>query len=92
MALQILENNGVFELEGPLNTTTSRFFIIYFEYIINTLKSVTVNIEKVNAMDASGAESLKTLLAIALRTNKKFLIIGNGSNDIYNDYKSTMVA
>ena len=76
MALQILENNGTFELCGSLNTTTSRSFIIHFEHIISTLNNVTVNIEKVSGIDASGVEALKTLLAIALRTNNKFSVIG----------------
>ena len=92
MALQILENNGTFDLEGSLNTTTSRSFIIHFEHIINTVKDVTVNIDKVNAIDASGVEALKTLIAIALRTNNKFSVTGYGCKDIYNDYKSDMAA
>lgn len=92
MALQILENNGIFELEGSLNTETSRSFIIHFEHIINTVKNVTVNIEKVIEIDSRGVEALKKLLNIALRTNNKFLIIGYGCKDIYDDYKSSLAA
>lgn len=92
MALQILEENGTFELHGCLNTTTTRSFIIHFEHILNTEQEVTVNIDYVNAIDSSGVEALKTLMAIALRTNTMFSVIGNGCKDIYQDYKSSFAA
>ena len=91
MALQIFENKGNFELSGVLNTSTSRSFIIHFEYLINTFKNVTVNIEKLKEIDACGVESLKTLIAISLKNNNEFYIIGNGSKDIYA-HKSTAFA
>jgi ABC-type transporter Mla MlaB component len=57
MALQILEKNGTFELYGNLNTKNSRSFIIHFEYLINTLKDVTINIDKIKALDSSRVEA-----------------------------------
>ena len=47
MALQILEKKGTFHLQGSLNSSTTRSFIIHFENIINTVKSVKVNIDKI---------------------------------------------
>ena len=61
MALQILEKNGTFELCGKLNTNTSQSFITHFQYLIKTFKNVTINIDKVKAIDASGVEALKNL-------------------------------
>jgi len=83
MALQILEKNGAFELCGKLNANTSRSFIIHFEYLIKTFKKVTINIDKVKAIDASGVEALKTLIAISLKNNSIFYIIGKGCKEIY---------
>ena len=91
MALQISKTNGTFELCGNLNTKTSRSFIIYFEYLINTFKNVTVNIDKVEEIDACGVKAIKTLIAISLKSNSIFYIIGNGSKDIY-DHKSKAIA
>jgi|TARA_R110000787_G_scaffold43892_2_gene107546 ABC-type transporter Mla MlaB component len=92
MALQILEKNGTFELCGNLNTKTSRSFIIHFEYLINTLKDVTINIDKIKAIDSSGVEALKTLIAISLKNNSIFYIIGKGCKDIYAHNRSAFAA
>jgi len=92
MALQISKKNGTYELSGNLNTNTSRSFIIHFEYLINTLKYVTVNIDKVKEIDACGVESLKTLIAISLKSNSRFYIIGNGSKDIYAHQSNAFAA
>jgi ABC-type transporter Mla MlaB component len=91
MALQVLKKNEIFELCGNLNTKTSRSFIIHFEYLINTFKNITVNIDKVKEIDACGVEALKTLIAISLKNNSIFYIIGNGSKEIY-DHKSKAFA
>ena len=92
MALQILEENGTFQLHGSLTTTTTRSFISHFEHIIKTMKNVTVNIDKVDAIDTNGVEALKTLMRIALRSNNIFSVIGNGCKDIYDDYKCSFAA
>ncbi len=92
MALQILENKGTFHLRGRVNTTTTRSFIIYFEHMINTINNVKVDINKIKEIDQSGVEAFKTLIAISLRNNKSFLIVGNGSQDIYEDCSFSNVA
>ena len=86
MALQVLENNGTFHLQGNLNSSTTKSFIIHFEYIINTVKNIKVNIDKLNEIDQSGLLAFKKLIAIALKKNKAFYLIGIGSNDIYQYY------
>jgi ABC-type transporter Mla MlaB component len=92
MALQILEKNGTFELFGNLNTKTSRPFIIHFEYLINTLKDVTINIGKLKAIDASGVEALKTLIALSLKNNNILYVIGKECKDIYAHNSSAFAA
>ncbi|AFU68397.1 hypothetical protein P700755_001508 [Psychroflexus torquis ATCC 700755] len=89
MALQILEKNGIFEAYGNLNTHTSRSFIVHFEYLMTTLKEVTINIDKIKAIDASGIRALRTLFAISLKNNRILHIIGKGYKDIYADTSKT---
>ncbi len=92
MALQISENNGTFELKGKLTSTTTRSFMNHFKFVMNTMKNITVNIDQVETIDMNGVEALKTLITMALKSNKKFSVIGYGCKDIYDDYKTSMVA
>ena len=83
MALEIRQKKDIFELKGKLNTKNSRTFIIHFEYLIKTFKNVTVNIDKVKAIDITGVEAMKTLIAISLKNHCQFYITGRGCEDIY---------
>ncbi|KAB1158579.1 STAS domain-containing protein [Tenacibaculum aiptasiae] len=76
MALQILERKGVYYLNGRINCSTVRSFIIYFEHYISKSKSVTINMDKVKEIDMAGMDAIKTLMAIALKKRKKFLTVG----------------
>lgn len=92
MALQITQQNGTFLLIGKLNTTTTRSFIIHFEYIIEQCQNVVVNIDEITEIDHDGLEGIKTLTAIALRNHTLFSVIGNGCKDIYQDWNCSQVA
>ncbi|QXP73682.1 hypothetical protein H0I31_12330 [Tenacibaculum sp. AHE15PA] len=92
MALQISQKNGNFFLNGKLNSTTSRFFIIYFEHNIEQLESVTINIDNVNEISRDGLEAISTLTAIALRNDKLFSVTGYGCKEIYDDFNQMNVA
>ena len=92
MALQISENKGTFHLKGSVNVTTTRSFIIYFEHMINNINNVKVDIDNIKEIDESGVEAFKTLIAISLRNNKFFLIVGDGSKNFYSDYSFSNVA
>ncbi|WP_452600343.1 STAS domain-containing protein [Pontimicrobium sp. MEBiC01747] len=92
MALQILEHNGTFYLQGNLNATTSRAFIIHLEHKIETVKDVTVNIDKLTEIDANGVAAFKTLFASALKQYKGFFVTGNGCKDIYEEFNYYQVA
>ena len=83
MTLQIFKKNEIFYLNGKLNSSTLKSFTTYFEYNLSQNKNVTINIDKVKAIDASGVEALKTLTAISLKNNSIFDIIGKGCKDIY---------
>ncbi len=92
MALQISQKKGKFYLNGKLNSTTSRFFIIYFEHNLEQHKSVTVNIDNVNEISRDGLKAISTLTAIALRNDKLFSVTGYGCKEIYDDFNQRNVA
>jgi len=86
MALQIIQNNGTFHLQGTLTKSTTRSFIIQFEHLVQNIKNVTINNDRVSKIDKSGVEAIKTLIAIALRNESEFSVVGKGSKDIYEDF------
>lgn len=92
MALQILEKNGTFYLDGKINTVTARALIIHFDYMIEKKNNVVINIDNVNEIDRDGVEAIKTLNAMALKNYKMFSVIGNGCEDIYKDFRTSQVA
>ncbi|WP_299158393.1 STAS domain-containing protein [uncultured Tenacibaculum sp.] len=92
MALQILEKKGIFYLNGRINCSTVRSFIIHFEHYISQSKSITINIDKVKEIDTAGLDAIKTLMAMALKKRKKFSTIGYGCKDIYDHFDKVGVA
>lgn len=92
MALQITEQNGIFLVNGQLNSTTTRSFIIHFEYLIEQSNDIVINIDGVTEIDEDGLKGIKRVTVIALQNEKTFSIIGNGSKDIYQDFNCSQVA
>lgn len=92
MALQILERKGIFYLKGKINCSTVRSFIIHFEHYISQSKSITINIDKVKEIDMSGLNAIKTLMAIALKKQKKFSTIGSGCKEVHDHFNKLGIA
>lgn len=92
MTLQIIPNNGTFHLQGNLTKSTTRSFIIQFEYLVQNIKNVTINNDRISKIDKNGVEAIKTLMAIALRNGNEFSVVGKGSKDIYEDFLTPIAA
>ncbi|MEM9680124.1 MAG: STAS domain-containing protein [Bacteroidota bacterium] len=92
MALQIKENNGVFELEGAINNATAQSFKTHINALMLTSEQVTINIEKVNEIDLAGLSVLRELYTISKKENQSFYIIGYGCKEIYHDFKTNHAA
>ncbi|PKH51544.1 hypothetical protein CXF68_13005 [Tenacibaculum sp. Bg11-29] len=92
MALQISQKKGNFYLNGKLNNTTSRFFIVYFEHNLQQCKDVTINIDNVKEISKEGLDAISTLTAIALKNDKLFSVTGYGCKDIYDHFNEINVA
>jgi len=92
MALQIIEKNGIFLLNGPINNKTSKSFKSHMDILINELEDITINIDKVNEIDEAGLMLLRQYHSKSLMDNKDFSIIGYGCKEIYQDFKLYQVA
>lgn len=92
MALQITAQNETFLLNGGLNLSTTRSFIIHFEHIIEQHDNIVINIDEITEIDEDGLEGIKSLIATALQNQKMFSVIGNGCKDIYQDFNCSQVA
>ncbi|NMH88733.1 STAS domain-containing protein [Flavivirga algicola] len=92
MALKITEQNGTFLIEGTINTTTAMNFQNHLEAILNRRNMLTIDIENVTEIDASGMKALRALYGNALIYNRPFYIIGTGCKEIYDDFTFTDAA
>ncbi len=92
MALQVSEKKGTLYLEGRINSTTARLFIIHAEYYVEKLKNVIINIDNIKEIDNDGIEAIKTVWAIALQKQKNFSIRGLGCKDLYDHFGTSLVA
>jgi len=92
MALQILENNGTFYLQGNINATTSQHLIIHIEQIATNAKEVTLDIGNITEIDDNGVSALKKLFLNALRNKKTFSIVGEGCKELYTDFNTPNAA
>ncbi|OIQ30362.1 MAG: hypothetical protein BM564_03055 [Bacteroidetes bacterium MedPE-SWsnd-G2] len=93
MALKITEKNGIFMVEGAINTATSKYFESHIWAIINKYNNVTINIDNVNYIDSNGLSILRNVyLSCLMKYNIAFYIVGNGCKEIYDDFRFNKVA
>ncbi|CAM1333076.1 hypothetical protein [Tenacibaculum aestuariivivum] len=92
MALQITRKKGKFYLKGKLNNSTANFFVTYFQYNIKKYKKLSVNIDGVKEITRDGLTAISTLISIALKKDKSFLVVGYGCKEIYDDFDQMDVA
>ncbi|PWH82005.1 hypothetical protein DIS18_12115 [Algibacter marinivivus] len=92
MALRIKENNGTFLVEGTINNTTVKQFKNHLEFLLAYSKSLTINIDKVTAIDKNGLKVIEDLFEAAEFYNKAFSVIGYGCKDIYESINMSVAA
>ncbi|GAA3629595.1 STAS domain-containing protein [Flavivirga jejuensis] len=85
MAFKITNQNGTSLIEGTINASTALYFQDHLESILNLQKALTIDIENVTEIDASGMQALRTLYNNALSNNKPFHILGTGCKEVYDD-------
>ena len=87
MALKITEENFVFVVEGPINAITTESFQNQLNIIMDNYKKVTINIDKVNEIDANGLSILREFYLNGLRYNRDYSIVGYSCKAIYDQFK-----
>jgi ABC-type transporter Mla MlaB component len=92
MALQILEKNGTFYLDGHLNTSTLKSFTSYFDYNLSQSNKVIINIDSIIEIDKSGLEAMRKFTQVAVLKQKIFSIVGYGCKEIYDDFNQVDIA
>ena len=92
MALQIKENNGVFELEGAINNATAQSFKMHMNALMLSNQQITINIEKVDEIDITGLKALKELYMNSKGKDQSFYIVGYGCKEIYHDFRTSYAA
>ena len=55
-------------------------------------KEVTLDMDKLTEMDASGMHTLKEMYRNAIHSNNIFFIVGSGCKEVYEDFKYPNVA
>jgi anti-anti-sigma regulatory factor len=92
MALTITQQDNTVTLEGALNTNTLSSFRNHFNVILKSNKEVTLDMDKVTEMDASGMHALKEMYTNAIHSNNIFFVVGSCCKDVYEDFKYPNVA
>lgn len=92
MDLQITNCNNFFKLKGILDRNNLNLFNNEFANIFERLSTLTISIEDIESMDRYGVNALAELHNESLIKNKSMAIIGLGSKDLYNHFKSQVAA
>ncbi|MFS4482934.1 STAS domain-containing protein [Hyunsoonleella sp. 2307UL5-6] len=92
MSLKIKENNTTFFIEGSINASTANQFKNHMEFLILYKKELTINIDNVAAIDSSGMQVFRDLYKTAIANNKKFVVVGYGCKEIFQDFETSVAA
>lgn len=92
MDLQITNQNNVFHVSGTLNKFNIHQFKKEFSNIFEKQTALIINIESVTSIDRYGVNALAQLHNEALTKSKKLAIVGMGSDDLYEHFKSEETA
>lgn len=92
MELEITRSNSFFKMKGILNKRNVDLFKKEFNHVFDKLSSITISIESIEWMDRSGVKAFANLHEEAVSKNKKLSIIGLGCKDLYDHFKTEIVA
>ncbi|MCL5127570.1 hypothetical protein [Algibacter sp. L4_22] len=92
MDLRITNCNNFFRIKGELNKKSLSIFQNEFQDIFNRVSKLTISVEDIKSMDRHGVKALTELHNEAIAKNKSMAIIGFGSKDLYNYFKTNTAA
>jgi len=88
MALRFKHEDKIFLVEGNINNTTIKQFKNHLEFLLLYCQSLTINLDRVKAIEDSGIQVLKDIYSASLACNKKFVVTGNNHKKIYDEFRS----
>lgn len=88
MGLQIIDQKECYLIKGALNKSNIDTFTTYFKEVIRTSEQVTINIEDLDSIDRFGVNALVKLYAQSLENQAKFFIVGLGSKELHDHFRS----
>ena len=92
MALEILQNNEMFFIDGDLNQlNVSKFNATFSDVFLNTSKLV-INIENLRSADVAGVSAFEALYRESIKYNRRLELIGHGSRDLYHHFQTNSIA
>ncbi|MEM8998925.1 MAG: STAS domain-containing protein [Bacteroidota bacterium] len=93
MALEIKENQGIFEILGKVSSQNLGALRVYFELVLEVNENIIISLERVIEMDTSVALFFEGLYKKAAMQNKAISIVGKQNekiarlmNDTRTDY------
>jgi anti-anti-sigma regulatory factor len=92
MGLQIIDKKECYQVMGALNKSNVDTFTTYFKEVISTSKQVTINIEKLDSIDRIGVNALVKLYTQSLARQAKFFVVGLGSKDLHEHFRTVEAA
>jgi len=82
MALQITNNQGIFEINGKIIAENAKSLQHHFEHLLFCNDMIILSVDKVKRIDASGVTVLTNLYKKAMKSNKVFYIIGKENKKV----------
>ena len=92
MVLEITHCDNCFNLKGQLTRISLPVFIKTFHNIFERQDELVLNIEEVNAIDRQGVRAIAQLHNQSINKNKKFVIVGYGNRDLYQEFSNDNAA
>ncbi|MGB3152011.1 MAG: hypothetical protein WBB27_15245 [Maribacter sp.] len=89
MALQITQTRSMFSVFGELNSANANILSRHMQGFINPNSAVTLNLERVQAMDPSAAFTVEQMYCGAVRDNCILSVLGLGNTNILPVFKQT---
>ncbi|OYU79740.1 MAG: hypothetical protein CFE23_12610 [Flavobacterium sp. BFFFF1] len=88
MALQILNNGGIFEINGDLNSQNVFSLNNHFETMLERSKMITISLNKLADIDTYAISAIASLYRKALAGNKVFYVIGQENQKISEKFQT----
>jgi ABC-type transporter Mla MlaB component len=87
MALQITNNEGIYEIKGNLNSQNVFSLNNHFETLLAHSKFITISLYKIVDIDSFAVATIASLHKKALESNKLFYIIGRENPKVNGEFQ-----